>query len=309
MTDTQRNHVVTPADSHRNGDGRQDPEPDAPGTPETSGAPDTSGTLDEALERIHLAGPERDGWLSNHAPMAVEALVRRGQASAVHRWLDQYRSRLEDMPGSVEPVASGNWHEALGDIDRVGDWTVFFERETDSRPWRAVLAEWWPRLLPGIAGGATHGVIRVGHSVKTLVDDEETAPRVRELAHALGYWAARFQPLPPLERLAGPADAAGALDRVPLIAEQDGEMLARLGRLTAFPDWPGGLPRGRRRPVPHSRNSSRPPPTVTRPMGTPHRSCWSTRLPHPTRSCAPCPRSPTRCGCRACTRPGRRAPR
>ncbi|SCD85082.1 MULTISPECIES: questin oxidase family protein [unclassified Streptomyces] len=250
MTDTQRNHAVTAADSHRNADGRRNPAPGAPGTPNTSGTPETSdtpnisGTLDEALERIHLAGPERDGWLSNHAPMAVEALVRRGQASAVHRWLDQYRSRLEDMPGSVEPVTSRNWHEALGDIDRVGDWTVFFERETEGRPWRGVLTEWWPRLLPGIAGGATHGVIRVGHSVRTLLDGEETAPRVRELAHALGYWAARFQPLPPLERLAGPADAAGALDRVPLIAEQDGEMLARLGRLTAFPDWPGGLPQG-----------------------------------------------------------------
>ncbi|SCK63382.1 MULTISPECIES: questin oxidase family protein [unclassified Streptomyces] len=259
MTDTQRNHAVTPADSHRNGDGRRSPAPGTSGLSDASGtsgskgsngsngspdAHDTSGTLDEALERIHLAGPERDGWLSNHAPMAVEALVRRGQAPAVHRWLDQYRSRLEDMPGSVEPVTSGNWHEALGDIDRVGDWTVFFERETESLPWRAVLAEWWPRLLPGITGGATHGVIRVGHSVLTLLDGEETAPRVRELAHALAYWAARFQPLPPLERLAGPADAAGALERVPLIAEQDGEMLVRLGRLTAFPDWPGALPQG-----------------------------------------------------------------
>ncbi len=59
---------------------------------------DTTGTLDEALERIHLSGPERDGWLSNHAPMAVEALVRHGQASAVHRWLDRYGPKLEEMP-------------------------------------------------------------------------------------------------------------------------------------------------------------------------------------------------------------------
>jgi hypothetical protein len=25
--------------------------------------------LDEALERLRHIGPERDGWLSNHAPM------------------------------------------------------------------------------------------------------------------------------------------------------------------------------------------------------------------------------------------------
>ncbi|MEW1614746.1 MULTISPECIES: questin oxidase family protein [unclassified Streptomyces] len=205
---------------------------------------DTSGTLDEALERIHLSGPERDGWLSNHAPMAVEALVRRGLAPTAHRWLDNYRPRLEDMPASVAAVTGRNWHEALGDIDRVADWTLFFERETADHPWRTVLAEWWPRLLPGIAGGATHGVIRVGHSVRTLLDGEETAPRVRELAHALGYWAARHQPLPAVERLAPPLDAAAALERVPLIADQDGDMLSRLDRLTGFPDWPGQAPAG-----------------------------------------------------------------
>lgn len=46
---------------------------------------DTTGTLDEALERLHASGPERNGWLSNHGPMAVEALVRNGQAPTVHR--------------------------------------------------------------------------------------------------------------------------------------------------------------------------------------------------------------------------------
>ncbi|WP_411082682.1 questin oxidase family protein [Streptomyces sp. cmx-18-6] len=205
---------------------------------------DTSGTLDEALERIHLAGPEFEGLLSNHAPMAVEALVRHGQAPVVHRWFDRYSTRLEDMPGSTAPVTAQNWHEALGDIRRVADWTLYFERETADRPWRTVLAEWWPRLLPGIAAGATHAVIRVGHSVRTLLDGEETAPRVRELAHALGYWAARSQPLPELERLAPAPDAAAALDRVPLVAEQAGGIRNRFAQLTGFPDWPGQVPDG-----------------------------------------------------------------
>ena len=26
-------------------------------------------------------------------------------------------------------------------------------------PWRDVLARWWPRLLPGLAATATHGII------------------------------------------------------------------------------------------------------------------------------------------------------
>lgn len=199
---------------------------------------DTTGTLDEALERIHASGPERDGWLSNHAPMAVEALVRHGQASAVHRWLDRYGPKLEEMPVTGSPVTARNWHEALGDPRRVADWTAYFERETAGNPWRDVLAAWWPRLLPGIAAGATHPVIRVGHSVRTLLTGEETAPRVRELAHALGYWAARHQSLPALATLAPAPSAAAALDRVPLVLDRSGGIRDRFARLTGFPEWP-----------------------------------------------------------------------
>ena len=43
----------------------------------------TDGTLDEALIRLRDTGPERHGWLSNHAPMAVEVLVRRGHPKAL----------------------------------------------------------------------------------------------------------------------------------------------------------------------------------------------------------------------------------
>ncbi|MEU4179819.1 questin oxidase family protein [Streptomyces sp. NPDC026589] len=200
---------------------------------------DTTGTLDEALERIHLSGPERDGWLSNHAPMAVEALVRHGQASAVHRWLDRYGPKLEEMPDVGSPVTARNWHEALGDPRRIADWTAYFERETAEIPWRDVLAAWWPRLLPGIAAGATHPAIRVGHSVRTLLAGEESAPRVRELAHALGYWAARHQPLPALTPLGPAPSAAAALDRVPLVPDRSGGIRDRFAQLTGFPDWPG----------------------------------------------------------------------
>ena len=54
--------------------------------------------LDEALQRLRRTGPEHDGWLSNHGPMAVEALVHRGHGDAVHRWLDTYERRLEEHP-------------------------------------------------------------------------------------------------------------------------------------------------------------------------------------------------------------------
>ncbi|MFE7052494.1 questin oxidase family protein [Streptomyces californicus] len=203
---------------------------------------DTTGILDEALERIHLSGPERDGWLSNHAPMAVEALARHGRAAAVHRWLDHYGPKLEEMPAAGAPVTAHDWREALGDPRRIGDWTAFFERETAGRPWQDVLVEWWPRLLPGIAAGATHPVIRLGHAVRTLLAGEATAPRVRELAHALGYWAARHQPLPATTPLAPAPSAAAALDRVEPVPVQSGGVRDRFAQLTGFPQWPGRGP-------------------------------------------------------------------
>ncbi|MFD5103167.1 questin oxidase family protein [Streptomyces albidochromogenes] len=198
---------------------------------------DTTGTLDEALHRLHGSGPERLGRLTNHAPMAVEALARHGQARAVHRWLDRYTRKLEDFPAGVEPVTAANWRLALGDPRRAADWIDHFGRETAERPWRDVLAQWWPRLLPGMYGGSTHPVIRVGHAVRTLLDGEDTGPRLTELAHGLGYWAARHHPVADLSPLPGAESAAAALDAVRPVAVREGGFPARLGRVRGLPVW------------------------------------------------------------------------
>ncbi|MEU7313026.1 questin oxidase family protein [Streptomyces sp. NPDC007083] len=200
---------------------------------------DPTGTLDEALERLHTSGPEREGWLSNHAPMAVEALVRHGQAPAVHKWIDTYRNKLEDLPGRSTRVTADNWAEALGDPRRLGDWIGYFARQVEEHPWRDVLALWWPRLLPGISAGATHPVIRTGHAVRVLLaDGPPSAPRLAELAHALGYWAARHSTLPEIDLLPRETTAAAGLGAVPLIADQSGGIRERLARITAMPRRP-----------------------------------------------------------------------
>ncbi|MFK4106280.1 questin oxidase family protein [Streptomyces sp. NPDC019531] len=203
---------------------------------ETSGTTDTSGYLEEALERVHASGPERGGWLSNHAPMVVEALAAHGQAGSVHRWLDLYRDKLEDFPDRTAPVTDDNWPSALGDPRRIADWTDHFSRALAERPWKDVLAEWWPRLLPGLYGGATHTVIRTGHAVRAVAA-EENAPRLTELAHALGYWAARHQPVTGLVALPGAATAAEALDAVPAIEPGHVGFRDRLGAVSRLPLW------------------------------------------------------------------------
>ncbi|MEU4426852.1 questin oxidase family protein [Actinoplanes sp. NPDC024001] len=204
-------------------------------------------TLDEALHRLRDTGPERAGWLSNHAPMAVEAMVRHGRADRVHRWIDTYRDQLEDAPRGIARITPDEWRDPLGDPTRTGDWLAFFDRKLRTAPWRDVLAIWWPRLLPGIAAGATHGVIRVGHAVRALLD-HETPERTAELAQGLGYWAARWQPLAPPGRGPYPAiDPRAALDAVPRIPDQRFGIRSRLAQLAELPTWPqtaGAVPAG-----------------------------------------------------------------
>lgn len=196
------------------------------------------GILDEAYQRLRETGPERDGWLSNHAPMAAEALARHGHVDLVHRWLDNYADRLEERPRGIHPIPAEQWRDPLGDPTRTGDWLDHFDRALAAEPWREVLVRWWPRLLPGIAAGATHGVIRVGHAVRALLD-AETGPRVAELGQGLAYWAARWQPLaaPGI----GPypvTDPRTALDAVPRVPDQRFGIRARLAQLADLPGWP-----------------------------------------------------------------------
>ena len=224
---------------------------------------DLTGTLDEAYQRLHDTGPEFDGWLSNHGPMAAEAMVRHGHGDRVHRWLDVYMRRLEEFPRGTGPIGSG-WQEALGDPRRIADWTVYFRREVAGQPWRETLGTWWPRLLPGVAASATHGVIRVGHAVRALMQDGDDADHRTELAHGLAYWAARWQPVPggpatELPRITAPTvagepaaagawGAAGAgltagdaLAAVPRIPDQSGGFRDRFPRLAGLPGWPAAL--------------------------------------------------------------------
>ena len=194
-------------------------------------------TLDQAYARLHTTGPEFDGGLSNHGPMAVEALVRHGRDDAVTHWVDGYARRLDEVPRASDRITAETWREALGDRSRLGDWPGWFAEQLQEAPWRAVLATWWPRLLPGIAAGATHGAIRTGHAVRALREYGATPARLDELAQALGYWAARWLPVPAASAPTGLVAPETALALVPTVPEQYGGVGRRLAQLAELPGW------------------------------------------------------------------------
>jgi hypothetical protein len=162
--------------------------------------------LDEALEILEPYGPEYRGGLTNHGPMAVEALCALGRADAVIPWVDKYRKGLQPRPLPQGRITAQAWRELLGRESRVADWMAFFENEMQDQPWREVLTTWVPRLASGLIAAATHGPIRVGHAVRGL-KHADTVQRRRELAEGLGYWAATFHVLP--GRGAVPSTGAG----------------------------------------------------------------------------------------------------
>jgi Questin oxidase-like len=168
--------------------------------------------LDESLARLAVTGPEFGGGLSNHGPMAAEALVRLGRADDVESWLDGYIGRLEEAPRPAQRIT--DWREALGQPGRVADWEMFFRDRLAGQPWQEVLAAWWPRLLPGVAAAATHGIIRTSHAARGLATTE-TAERTAELAKGLAYWAATYLELPGTAPAGGQLDLPAALSKLP----------------------------------------------------------------------------------------------
>jgi hypothetical protein len=172
--------------------------------------------LDESLRRLAVTGPEWGGGLSNHGPMAAEAMVRMGRSGEVGHWLDDYVPRLEDAPRPSARITDGTWRDALGDGKRVADWEAYLRAQLAEEPWPDVLARWWPRLVPGLAAAATHGIIRTSHAARSLAGDQSASPeRIGELARGLAYWAATYLALPGARRTSGRLAPAAAIEGLP----------------------------------------------------------------------------------------------
>lgn len=175
--------------------------------------------IEEALEQMATCGPEFRGGLSNHGPMAADALLHLGRAEAVAPWVERYKHRLDVRPSSTSPIDSTNWRLALGDYSLWPAWEALFERELSDAPWEQIVRTWVPRLAPGFLAGATHGMLRTAHAVRGLAAGDSATGR-DELAQGLAYWAARYYAMPISSAARAPVGLEDAIAAVPLVPEE-----------------------------------------------------------------------------------------
>ena len=211
----------------------------------------THTTLNSLLDAAADLGPEYGGYLSSHLPMALVALQALGADGArLQAFFDHHRPHFRPTPaGGVDDGRLET--ELFGDIHNFGLLRQRFAAELAGNGHDAVLRRLLPRLVPGCAGAAFHGLIRTAYAVQ--------AGHAVELAAALAYWAARWHPLPaPQPTLVGTAN--GWLQRLqqapPGPSLPDRSIAGRAARLAgspvfapwagpvpAAPDWPARLAR------------------------------------------------------------------
>ena len=197
-------------------------------------------SFDDALETLTGYGIELSNGNSNHAPMVAEALCAMGRPDSVMPWLSRYRERMLGRPPAGDRISRDRWRSALGSRDRFTDWAVFFDDELQEAPWAEVLDLWIGRLAPSFCAAATHGAIRVGHAVRSLME-AETQWRLRELADALASWAATYQELPTGDLTPGRLTARQAAANLPIVAPRNrrslGNITASLAMLDDLPEF------------------------------------------------------------------------
>lgn len=145
-----------------------------------------SDACSELLAGARRSAPQYGPRLTNHLPMALVALDRMGaSAAAMQAFAAHYATRLvpfADEPGAVDPL------EHLGTGKHYAQIARHFRGRIDAAGSVAVLRDWVPVLLPGLATAAFHAMIRLAYAV----DAEDDA----QIALALAYWVTGHKPLP-----------------------------------------------------------------------------------------------------------------
>ena len=193
-------------------------------------APATLAQLHHLLDAGQALSATYRGQLSNHLPMAQQALLELG-ASA-----ERLQAFTEASQTQLEPRVAGRpariaVDRDLGRPDSDAGWRAHFAARIAELGSGAALREALALLLPGCGAAAFHGLIRTGHAVLAGHDGE--------LAAALAHWASHFVPLATVDD--GPSldlpDWLQALSTLPRPSYPSGSFIT--GRMQAWGGAPG----------------------------------------------------------------------
>ena len=175
-------------------------------------------SLDRSLEALKPYGPSLKNGLSNHVPMAAEALCAMGESADSFQWVRAQLDTIAPQPKPLFRLDPKNWQGDLTKLELYADWQRYFETEIEALGWAKALDKWAGRLAPGLFASATHGLIRVGHAARALAV-ADTPLRRRELSEGLAVWASSYQTLPTDRSAARPFEsietAFNQLPRIP----------------------------------------------------------------------------------------------
>ncbi len=166
-------------------------------------------TLNALLREAECYGPTYGNGLSNHLPMVLIAMQRLGASSSeLEAHVQGYAKRLETVPASDMVVSADTLSMHLGDWSAYGALRTFFLAELERDATQAVLAQYWPKLMPGIASAGFHALIRLAYGLE--------ADHRGEIASGLAYLASSNTPLLPstIELPAKAESVAQALEPV-----------------------------------------------------------------------------------------------
>lgn len=162
-----------------------------------------SKTLMHLLDQSAKYGCEYRNGLSDHLPMLLHSMHVLGASDArLQAYAEMYRERLQ--PASDYSVEVSDWQNFRGRLDAYHALANYFATRIENDGRDAVLLDVVPVLLPGVAAGAFHGLIRSSHAI--------AANHNGELARGLAYWTARYQPLVETSALALAAESLMSLE-------------------------------------------------------------------------------------------------
>lgn len=188
-------------------------------------APATIAQLHRLLDAGQALSSAYRGQLSNHLPMAQQALLELGaSAERLQAFTETYEALLE--PRADARPARIVAERDLGRPDSDAAWRAYFAARIAELGSAGALREGLAALLPGAGAIAFHGLIRTGHAV--------LAGHEAELAASLAHWAAHFLPLPTTDDgpALGLADWLQALTELPRPVYSPGSLIT--GRMQAW---------------------------------------------------------------------------